>query len=563
MRGKNYFILGFILLLAVVLRFYHLSELPPGFHVDEVIVGYNAYSLMKTARDENGNFLPLYINSFGDFRPAGYFYLTIPAIKIFGLNELAVRFPSAFFGSLTVLITYFLVKELFSNSQFARLPDGQAIRNSLIGSLLLAISPWHIIISRATSESSVALFLIVLGAYFFLLGVRRQKFYCFFLTSLLFFASFFFYHTPRLFVPLLAFGLVLFYWQKLRKKKVVGLGLLFFCWLSSFLVIFLFQGTSRFKQVSIFNNPGVQLRLDEQIREERQGENVLLVRTFHNKLVNYGLAILSNYGKYFSFDFLFIKGGLPVRYVVPDMGLLYLVELPFLILGLLFIFQEKKKTFWLPVFWMLTGPVAASLTFEDVPNIQRAFFILPSFQIITAYGFYKSSQTFMVKKQWKYLLVLFSSAGLIFNFGYFLHQYTVHQRVHRPWYRNYGFKELVKVLNEKRSAYQRVVLTKVHNDPYIYILFYNKYDPRRYQQYAHLQSEDRWGFENYIFSPQECPSYFQKDVFREGKTLFVDRGECKIKPYEKVLKTIYYEDHSPVFRLIEVNKESAIKYFKK
>jgi len=220
MKNKK-LILIFILFLAAFLRLYRLSEIPPGFHVDEVRFGYNAYSLMKIGKDENGNFLPLYVDSFGDQCPAGYFYLTIPAIKFFGLNEFATRFPSAFFGILAVLLTYFLVKEIFKNSSTAN-------RLALISAMLLTISPWHIVISRATSEASVALSLILGGGCLFLRALKKQSWSDLLFSFLLFFISYFFYHTPRVFVPLLVFGIIVFSWQKLKNQKTKLLAS-FFC----------------------------------------------------------------------------------------------------------------------------------------------------------------------------------------------------------------------------------------------------------------------------------------------------------------------------------------------
>src|SRR3989344_5777104 len=96
-----------IVLLAAILRFYQIDSNPPSLYWDEASLGYNAYSILKTARDEHGTFLPLTnFAAFGDYKPPGYIYVTVPAVWIFGLTEFAIRFPSAFFGTLTVLITY-------------------------------------------------------------------------------------------------------------------------------------------------------------------------------------------------------------------------------------------------------------------------------------------------------------------------------------------------------------------------------------------------------------------------------------------------------------------------
>jgi len=83
-------------------------------------------------RDEFGRFLPLnYLESFGDFKPPVYTYLTIPSVAILGLNKESVRLPAAILGISTVVLTYFLTKRLFDDKKIA-----------LLSMLFLAISPW-------------------------------------------------------------------------------------------------------------------------------------------------------------------------------------------------------------------------------------------------------------------------------------------------------------------------------------------------------------------------------------------------------------------------------------
>src|SRR5882672_592938 len=105
---KRTYLLVFILLVAAILRFYQLGSMPPSLTWDEAAWGYNAYSLGIDGKDEFGRVLPYtYLESFGDYKPPVYAYLDILPVKVFGLNEFATRFPSAFFGTLTVLLTYF------------------------------------------------------------------------------------------------------------------------------------------------------------------------------------------------------------------------------------------------------------------------------------------------------------------------------------------------------------------------------------------------------------------------------------------------------------------------
>src|SRR3990167_11232559 len=107
---KSKIILISILLLAAFLRFWRLGEYP-ALNADEAAIGYNAYSLIQTGQDEHGNPWPIHFQSFNDCKPGGYFYIVLPFVWAFGLNEWSVRLPGAIFGVLTVLFVYLLVKE--------------------------------------------------------------------------------------------------------------------------------------------------------------------------------------------------------------------------------------------------------------------------------------------------------------------------------------------------------------------------------------------------------------------------------------------------------------------
>ena len=144
---RKYILLTIIILLGLTLRLYHLDTRPVGFTWDEAALGYNAYSLLKTGKDEYGKILPVVFKSFGDYKPGLYIYLTVPMVKIFGLNEFSTRLPSAILGTLLIVVIYLLVCKLFVTCHL-----------SLVTSLMLAINPWSIHFSRGAWEANVALF---------------------------------------------------------------------------------------------------------------------------------------------------------------------------------------------------------------------------------------------------------------------------------------------------------------------------------------------------------------------------------------------------------------------
>src|SRR5579871_3904300 len=130
-----------IICLAGFLRFWQLGSNPPSLYWDEVSQAYNAYSILTTGHDEHQEFLPIArFIAFGDYKAPVYIYADVLSIGLFGKNEFAVRFPSALFGTLTVLVTYFLVSELFYKNKHKGII-------SLGSAFFLAISPWHIQLS--------------------------------------------------------------------------------------------------------------------------------------------------------------------------------------------------------------------------------------------------------------------------------------------------------------------------------------------------------------------------------------------------------------------------------
>lgn len=553
-KNTTLLVLSLVFIIGVVLRFYNLGSVPVGFHRDEAYLGYNAYSLFTTGRDMSGSMLPLHIKPFL-YSPAGYAYLSIPFIYLLGLSEFSTRFASALFGSLTVLLVYFLVKKLFEKSSFAT-------QLGIISSLLLAISPWHINLSRVATESVPVVFFITLGVIFYISWVRRQVAWALFLCFACFLLTLFIYQAPRSFLPLFAPLLFLLYLPRKSPKNYTMVGGLFFLTivLPIFLVLLSPQLSQRINMLSIFKSPQTQLVLDEQIREDGVGKSPLfLTRVFHNKATNYSSTFLQNYFKHFSYDFLFTDAGLPDRYRIPQMGLLYIFELPLLILGAWSLFGLNRRIAMLLFGWILLAPLGSALTFDDVPNLQRTLIMFPALSIVEAVGFL---QVWGVAKKRKFSYPVKGSMILVmlYGLGYYLHQYYTHQVHHRPWYRQEGYKNMITEVNQQIPNYKKIVITSAESDPAIFFLFYNAYDPTLIQQFASDQYS-RVGFAEYTFSDYDCP--LQEDsstdpltkitetfIRGEKNVLYVNRGTCKILSDKiETLSEIKRSDDTVVFKL--------------
>src|SRR5581483_5962797 len=80
-------LLVILIAISAFLRLYNVTGDPPALYQDESAIGYNAYSILQTGKDEYGISHPLYFKSFGDYKLPVYIYSVVPSIKLFGLNE--------------------------------------------------------------------------------------------------------------------------------------------------------------------------------------------------------------------------------------------------------------------------------------------------------------------------------------------------------------------------------------------------------------------------------------------------------------------------------------------
>ena len=160
-----------ILALAFLLRFVSVADFPVGLNADEASFGYDAYSILKTGRDQWGNSFPIVLKSFGDYKSPVYAYLTIPSVALLGLNVFATRLPNVIVGTLAVLAVYLLVFEI------RNLLKIKNYKLEIIASVLLAINPWSIMMSRGAFEANLITFFLPMGIYFFLKGLKENKFF--------------------------------------------------------------------------------------------------------------------------------------------------------------------------------------------------------------------------------------------------------------------------------------------------------------------------------------------------------------------------------------------------
>lgn len=541
----SFIILFAIIVLAAVIRLWQLGVVPPSPDWDEASLGYNAYSIMTTGKDEYGKFLPFILRSFDDYKPALYTYLIIPFIKIFGLNVLAVRLPSALFGILAVLATYFLVKELLSGKYSEYI--------ALLSSFFLAISPWHIQFSRVAFEAQVGLAFNIFAILFFLKGLKKHSML---LLSVLFAGlSVYIYQSEKVYLSILFVALFLIYRKdilSLPKKWLAGVLIL-----GAVIVLPMFYQLVtnqnvllRAKGVSVYSDQTQFLKRNaEKYNADKQAKDYLGILV-DNRRIEYVKAVVSGYISHWDLNWLFITGDIE-RHHAPFMGLLYLFELPFLFIGIYqLLFGDFPKKGKLTIFAIfLIAPIPASIT-SGVPHAVRTINFLPTFQVFVSLGILTTA-LFISKIKYKVLSInlgyLIFSFGILFfivNFLYFLNQYFVQQNYYFSQSWQYGYREAVDYIKPIMDNYDAVV---VSNEPpldqsYIFFLFYLKHNPVEYQKLGGTGTggfrENHKGFSNITFRPIAWNNEKVND-----KTLFIGRpGDFNSNT--NILKKINYLDGS-------------------
>jgi len=550
MKSRVLIVLSLIVLLGAVLRFIVLDQVPPSLNWDEVSHGYNAYSILKTGKDEWGQRFPrTSFRAFGDYKLPLYIYLTAP-LTVFGLNEWTIRAVSALSGIGAIIFTFLLVQKLFNNPML-----------SALSSLLLAVSPWHFILSRAAFEANLALFLVILATFLFLLGLKKEKFLP--VAAIFYGLSLYSYNSAKIFVPLLIITFVLLYRKEIfAKMRFSALALIIFLlmFLPHLILLPSQEGQARFYWSTILD-PGAIA----QINKARSVSNLPqpLPRFVHNKGTYFLSHFFSNWLSHYSPQFLFFQGSSHYQYSIPGRGVMPLLEAPFLLIGFVALLFWRKKGVFLILIWFFLGPIAAAVT-RDSPNVLRSILILPSLQVISAFGVLtigKFPQKFG-RQYYLGFLTVFLFLLLMSAFGFFTDYFGKYRKDYSfAW--QYGYKQVANFVKKNYDNYDQIIMTKKYGEPHEFLLFYLGWPPEKYQSDPNLirfyrsnwywvDRFDKFYFVNDWQIPKEENGEWKLEsggvIPTEGKTLLVTSPENH-PPNWYYLETVNFLDGKPAFEI--------------
>lgn len=428
---KTYLFLILILLLALFLRSYDLSNNPPELFSDELINFVSARSIVETGKDLHGNLKP-YFSDNTELRPPVYGYTSYFSSLLLGENAIGIRAPSVIFGLLSILALYLLTLEIFRDR-----------RAALSSAFFLAIVPWHIHYSRVGWEPGSFLPFLLFSSYFFVYGVNRNKKYLVVLSFCLFTSTIYTYQTAPLYSFLFLSSLFLLHWKYfLREKK-----LLLSCVSISLILVSPYLWT-------VFNEPMLYTRA-RHISTFKDGLNAGALSTF-----------AYNYISHFNPRFLFISGDPNLRHGA-GVGTIYWIMLPLILAGLVFIVTSNipKRYKIFIAFWIAIFPLGGSLTNDGVPHATRTLPGAPLLCLLSGLGFsviYQFLKDKSHKVAFSYSFVVIVVLVSLLHLGFFSRNYYFEYPKKSEMVWGYGQKKIFAIINKIQGDYDRACLDNLN-----------------------------------------------------------------------------------------------------
>lgn len=533
---NSLFLLFLIFLLGAFLRLYRLQDFPVHLNHDEISQLYDAISIAETGRDSYGNFLPFIFPSNNDFKPPFYTYMTSVFYLFLGGGELTIRLPGVLFGLLTIPAVYLFVLKLLKKREIA-----------IAAAFFTAVSPFEIFFSRKSFESGAGIVLMLLGFTALLTYIEKKKQKWLFITALLLGMALYTYFSNAILIPLFLIAFIYIFrihFLNSVKRNLPALFLFIVLFLPILLITLTNDGTS-YRSRTVFINQDINLgRL-------MQSEN------------RYKAFLDFSFNRYldqFNPEYIF-GNGLDLTNQGPlGIGPLLLVQLPFLILGILYLVKlpglEKQKKFILV--WVLLGMLPSGLTFES-HSPHRIMTVFMMLNIISAAGLYD----FMNKLNKRFNLKLTSFTFLILafavNFIYFVHIYFVNFPYEKSQSLHYPFKQVAQFAWSQYGNFDQIVFDPQFGEvaptigtaAHYYLAYYGNYPPGQFQkEYRNGQKPREVLFGKFSIRKVNWP----EDQNLKNTLIIASTWSLPIESIDKakIIHTFYFYDKFPAFYAIKL-----------
>lgn len=472
-------------LFASLLWLPQFGKLPAGLNRDEAALGYNAYSILKTGKDEWGTPFPVSITSFGDQKLPGYVYTLIPFIALFDLSAWVIRLPSLLAGYIIIAGMGIIAVRV---SKDIGLPKTLQLLLSSSVMIFTATSPWHMHFSRVAYESHLAMAFFVVGIVCWLFALENSKIQkqrlLLILSAVFFSLTLLTYHSYQIFTPLFVIVAGAIYLFRIKRLDKVALSISVGVACAAVLLI-INGGILKANAVkSIGTSPLSSEQLLHNVTLWRSAANLPfpLDKLFFNKFTEASAILGKNYFSTFSGEFYFNHGSGHGDHNPGYMNNLHQVLAPFIFFGVLSLWYFRKHaSIKLLSAWFLIALIPSALTIQPLHEIRIAT-VFPVLEFIAALGVVFIFQR-LAHPKIRYGLLLITGFLLFFSVLRSFYLYTIIN----PQYtsNNTHYHLLASTLNTYRQLGLDVFTNSESSSPYIWYLVENIIDP----QIVHNQLE--------------------------------------------------------------------------
>lgn len=520
-----------VFILAFVLRISLLKVVPPVITPDEASISYNAFSVIKTGKDEhNEGPYPLTFRSFGDYKSPGIHYLLMPFIKYFGLKLEVVRMVAAFNGFFSVIIIYFLAKELFKDRLIA-----------VLASLILAISPWHINASRMVFEPSSALWMSLLSILFILMSRRKKHLIIWGLLFMI--LGSLTYNIEMLLLPTVIFlSLVVFKQDFIKNHKSMRV-------IMGGFVVSLVIISSVFPKIfsekvdqGIFTHQATIQTIKQRVHIlVNQGFPLFFSRGLVNKITVMGKHVVKNYLGAFDISFLFFGVGTDAVEDIGHLnfGNLLLVFLPLIIIGLIKAINDGKNAdHWL-FYCIAVSVLINALSINEIVT-HRLFYYHIFLTLLSAKGAAHLIKLAKKNPKIKIFGLVLLGIGMLNLSQFIAYYYFVYPKNPYP-NQEVGIDKVIKIVANRVDEVEAVYITENVFQSYIYFAFYLQFDPSDFQQEA-----------GRITVPEDFDQVllYKKYHFRENPNYVKQCKKYILQPNQKAMLVGHYKE-MPNYGMVE------------
>jgi hypothetical protein len=465
-----------ILAIGVVVRVAARQSVPNGFHNDEASLGWDAYSILKFGIDRHGIAYPAFLIGWGSGMNALAAYLAMPFIAVFGLTEGAVRAVNLLAGLASLPVFYLLLRR------------AAGVPTALFGVFLLAVSPWHIMMSRWALESNLLPGVFLLAVWLLVKGTERARY--FLAAGVCFALCLYAYGTAYFAVPLFAFLASVYL---LRARAIA--------WRAFLLAVALFALVATPIGAVIWAN-------------QQQGDSFRLAGIGIPRMptvARYQVvsALFGHHPQGQCWDNLRVLWDLLVRQddghiwnAVAGFGILYPFALGLALVGLLadlarFSPKGRFEPRVLMLLWLVT---ALALAAVQRSNINRINLLWLPFIYFTAVGMHTVSRNRTLAVG---LVAVHLALFVTFARDYFG---PYRDRTAGAFHPSYG----AAIRTATQAVSGKICVTTLPTNSYAYVAFYDRTDPREFARtvvYQHDRAEflEVESFGRFTFGTQRCP----------------------------------------------------------